>query len=32
LNQEGRLLTPQFGTNVHVANVIRTDLPMAPDG
>jgi epoxyqueuosine reductase len=32
LNQAGRLLTPQFGTNVHVANVIRTDLPMAPDG
>jgi epoxyqueuosine reductase len=32
LNQDGRLVTPQFGTNVHVANVIRTDLPMAPDG
>jgi len=32
LNQEGRLVTPQFGANVHVANVIRTDLPMAPDG
>jgi hypothetical protein len=32
LNQEGRLVTQQFGANVHVANVIRTDLPMAPDG
>ena len=32
LNAEGRLVTPQFGANVHVANVIRTDLLMAPDG
>ena len=32
LNAEGRLVTRQFGANVHVANVIRTDLPMAPDG
>jgi hypothetical protein len=32
LNQEGRLVTPQFGVNVHVANVIRTDLPLAVDG
>jgi hypothetical protein len=32
LNKEGRLVTPQFGTHVHVANVIRTDLPLAPDG
>jgi hypothetical protein len=32
LNQEGRLVTPQFGANVHVANVIRTDLPLAVDG
>jgi hypothetical protein len=32
LNTEGRLVTPQFGTRVHVANVIRTDLPLAPDG
>jgi hypothetical protein len=32
LNQEGRLVTPQFGAKVHIANVIRTDLPMAPDG
>ena len=30
LNKEGRLVTPQFGANVHVANVIRTDLPLAP--
>jgi epoxyqueuosine reductase QueG len=32
LNQEGRLVTPQFGAKVHLANVIRTDLPMAADG
>ena len=32
LNNEGRLVTPQFGPNVHVANVIRTDLPLAADG
>ncbi len=31
LNEKGRLVTAQFGANVHVANVIRTDLPMAPD-
>jgi len=32
LNSDGRLVTPKFGTNVHIANVIRTDLPLAPDG
>ncbi len=32
LNEEGKLVTPRFGPNVHVANVIRTDLPLAPDG
>jgi hypothetical protein len=32
LNAEGRLVTPNFGSHVHVANVIRTDLPLAPDG
>jgi hypothetical protein len=32
LNADGRLVTPKFGTHVHVANVIRTDLPLAPDG
>jgi len=32
LNQNGRLVTPQFGANVHLANVIRTDLPLAADG
>jgi hypothetical protein len=31
LNKEGRLVTPRFGANVHLANVIRTDLPLAPD-
>jgi hypothetical protein len=32
LNAEGRLVTDKFGVNVHVANIIRTDLPLAPDG
>jgi hypothetical protein len=32
LNAAGRLVTRQFGANVHVANVIRTDLPLAADG
>lgn len=32
LNEKGRLVTPQFGAKIHVANVVRTDLPMAPDG
>lgn len=32
LNSQGRLVTPKFGTKVHIANVIRTDLPLAADG
>ena len=32
LNAQGRLITPKFGANVHIANVIRTDLPLAADG
>lgn len=32
LNQEGRLVTSKFGAKVHLADVIRTDLPLAPDG
>ena len=32
LNPDGRLATPEYGTRVHVANVIRTDLPLAADG
>jgi hypothetical protein len=32
LDREGRLVTAKFGANVHIADVIRTDLPMAPDG
>jgi hypothetical protein len=32
LNSDGRLVTPKFGTNVHIANVIRTDLPLAANG
>ena len=32
LDADGRLVTPKYGTGVHVANVIRTDLPLAADG
>lgn len=32
LNAKGRLVTPSYGSRVHVANVIRTDLPLAADG
>lgn len=32
LNSDGRLVTPKYGTRVHVANLIRTDLPLAADG
>jgi hypothetical protein len=32
LDANGRLVTEKFGTKVHVANIIRTDLPLAPDG
>ncbi len=32
LNGEGRLVTAKFGANVHIADVIRTDLPLAADG
>ena len=32
LDREGRLVTPEFGARVHVASVIRTDLPLAADG
>ena len=32
INGYGRLVSPQFGSNVHVADVILTDLPLAPDG
>jgi len=32
LNAEGRLVTRKFGTRVHVADVILTDLPLAADG
>ena len=32
LDREGRLVTPEFGTRIHVASVIRTDLPLAADG
>src|SRR4051794_37139810 len=32
LDAGGRLVTPRFGTRVHVADVIHTDLPLAADG
>lgn len=32
INADGRLVTAKFGTHVHIANVIRTDLPLAADG
>jgi len=31
LNAQGRLETPKLGTKVYVADVIFTDLPLAPD-
>jgi hypothetical protein len=30
LDRTGKLVTAEFGTRVHVADVIRTDLPLAP--
>lgn len=32
INRDHRLVTPQYGTQVHVADIILTDLPLAPDG
>jgi epoxyqueuosine reductase QueG len=32
LSPEGRLMTSKFGSHVYVSEVIRTDLPLAPDG
>jgi len=32
LNADGRLTVPKFGTRVHIADVIFTDLPMMADG
>jgi hypothetical protein len=32
LNDHGSLVTSKYGTRVHVAPVIRTDLPLAADG
>ncbi len=31
VNAEGRLTTPKYGSAVHVAKLIRTDLPLAVD-
>ncbi len=32
VNAEGRLTTPKYGTKVHIAKLIFTDLPLAADG
>ena len=32
LDRDGRLVTRKFGRNVHVADVLLTDLPLEPDG
>jgi hypothetical protein len=32
LDSDGRLITDKFGSKVYVAHIIRTDLPLAPDG
>ena len=32
LNAQGELLTPEYGTRVHIAEIIATDLPLAADG
>jgi hypothetical protein len=32
LNAEGKIVTPQFGTKVYIADAICTDLPLAADG
>jgi hypothetical protein len=32
INGQGRLVTPRYGADVHVADIILTDLPLAPDG
>lgn len=32
LDAEGRLVTRNFGTKIHVADVLMTDLPLEPDG
>jgi hypothetical protein len=32
LNAEGRLVTPQFGAKIYIADAICTDLPLAADG
>ncbi len=32
INAEGKLATQKYGTQVHVVNVIRTDLPLIADG
>ena len=32
LNEAGRLVVPKLGAKVHVADIIRTDLPLSADG
>jgi hypothetical protein len=31
VDAEGRLVTPQYGTKAYVADIVFTDLPLAPD-
>ena len=32
LNGDERLAVPKYGTRIHVADIIFTDLPLAADG
>ena len=32
VSSDGRLTTQSYGTHVHVANIIRTDIPLIADG
>ena len=32
VNSDGKLTTKSYGTHVHVANIIRTDIPLMADG
>jgi hypothetical protein len=32
LNGAGKLTVPKYGTKIHIADIIFTDLPMEADG
>jgi epoxyqueuosine reductase QueG len=32
LNGDGKLTVPKYGTKIHIADIIFTDLPMEADG